>query len=211
MDANLASADRGARPTATSDGSSGTGGASATQLLDETERTNWRADGSAGDPIEGQQVTVNLAGDARLVDRVQVSAFLRPQDQGNKFGDTDTQSRFSALRQFEILTCNGTGSADCSNPNRNFRSVYTSPQTADSGPASAGQPRPTAPDLQLADFDVRDTQATHVQIRVLSNQCTGAPVYQGDPDADPANNSDCTSGSDEDEVVRAAELQVFGG
>ncbi|HKH11880.1 MAG TPA: hypothetical protein VKA73_12145 [Rubrobacter sp.] len=33
---------------------------------------------------------------------------------------------------------------------------------------------------------------------------------QSDPDADPANNSNCPSGSDQDEVVRAAELQVFG-
>ena len=71
--------------------------------------------------------------------------------------------------------------------------------------------RPTAPDLQLAGFDVRDTDATHVQLRVLSNQCTGTPLYQGDPDADPANDSDCTRASDEDTIVRAAELQVFGG
>ena len=204
MDANWASAARGAKPTAASDGTSGTGGASATRLLDETEATNWRADG----PVEGQQVTVNLAGDARLVDNVQVSALLRPQDQGDKFGDTDTQSRFSALRQFQILTCDGTGNADCSNP-RSFTSVYTSPETAESGPASAGQPRPTAPDLQLAAFDVRDTQATHVQLRVLSNQCTGTPIYQGDPDADPANDSDCSRGSTQDTIVRAAELQVF--
>ena len=69
--------------------------------------------------------------------------------------------------------------------------------------------RPTAPDLQLAGFDVRDTDATHVQLRVLSNQCTGTPAYQGDPDADPANNSDCTTGSTQDTVVRAAELQLF--
>jgi extracellular elastinolytic metalloproteinase len=204
MDANWAASDRGAKPTATSDGTSGEGGASATQLLDETEATNWRADG----PVEGQQVTVNLAGSARLVDSVQVSALLRPQDQGNKFGDTDTQSRFSALRRFEILTCDGTGNTDCSR-NRNFTSVFTSPASSESGPASAGQPRPTAPDLQLAGFDVRDTQATHVQLRVLSNQCTGTPIYQGDPDADPANDSDCGRGSDQDEVVRAAELQVF--
>jgi len=140
---------------------------------------------------------------------VQVSALLRPLDEGDKFGDTDTQGRFSALRQFQILTCEGTGNTDCSNPDRNFTSVYTSPETADSGPASAGQPRPTAPDLQLTDFDVRDTQATHVQLRVLSNQCTGAPVYQGDPNADPANDSDCSSGSAQDTIVRAAELQVF--
>ncbi|QIN82644.1 peptidase M36 [Rubrobacter tropicus] len=205
MQANLASSARGARPTATSDGTAGTGGASATRLLDETEATNWRANG----PVRGKQVTVNLAGGAQLVDRVQVSALLRPQEEGDKFGDTDTQSRFSALRQFRILTCTASASNDCSNPTRGFTGVFTSPASAETGPASAGQPRPTAPDLQLAGFDVRDTTATHVQLRVISNQCTGAAIYQGDPDADPANDSDCTRGSDEDEVVRAAELQVF--
>ena len=76
-------------------------------------------------------------------------------------------------------------------------------------PRYAGKARRTAPDLQFAGFDVRDTTATHVQLRVISNQCTGAPIYQGDPDADPANDSDCSRGSDEDQVVRAAELQVF--
>ena len=209
MGANWASSSRGAAPTASSDGTSGEGGASAAQLLDETEETNWRADG----PISGRQVTVNLAGKDHLVDRVQVSAFLRPQETSNKFGDTDTQSRFSALRQFEILTCDARGGndagAECANPNRAYTSVYTSPRTAETGPAAAAEPRPTAPDLQLSNFDVRDTNATHVQLRVISNQCTGGPAYQGDPDADPANNSDCTTGSEQDEVVRAAELQVF--
>jgi extracellular elastinolytic metalloproteinase len=84
------------------------------------------------------------------------------------------------------------------------------PTTAESGPASADVPRPLAPNLTFQSFDVEDTTATHVQLRVISNQCTGGPAYQGDPDADPANDSDCTSGSDEDMVVRAAELQVFG-
>ena len=43
----------------------------------------------------------------------------------------------------------------------------------------------------------------------IAYQYTGTPIYQGDPDADPANDSDCSRGSDQDEVVRAAELQVF--
>jgi extracellular elastinolytic metalloproteinase len=44
---------------------------------------------------------------------------------------------------------------------------------------------------------------------VISNQCTGGPAYQGDQDADPTNNSDCPTDSEEDDVVRAAELEVF--
>ena len=35
------------------------------------------------------------------------------------------------------------------------------------------------------------TKATHVRIRVLTNQCTGAPAYQGDQDDDPGNSTDC--------------------
>ena len=61
-----------------------------------------------------------------------------------------------------------------------------------------------------------DTNATHVQLRVISNQCTGTPEYHdpGDPattdqDSDPTNETDCRAGSDQDEVVRAAELEVF--
>ena len=203
---NLASVENGAEPTATSDGTSGDGGSSAVQLLDDTEGTNWRADG----PVAGKQVTVDLAGGTRVVERVRVSAFLRPQEQSNRFGDTDTQSRFSALRQFEILTCTATASNDCSNPNQGFTSVYTSPEDAASGPAAAGTPRPTAPDLKFATYNVRDGDATHVQLRVISNQCTGGAAYQGDPDADPANNSDCSSQSPQAEIVRAAELEVFG-
>ncbi len=207
MQDNWASLSRGATPTATSDGTRGPGGRSATQLIDETEKTNWRSDG----PIRGKQVTVNLTGGSHRVERVNVSAFLRPQEEGNKFGDTDTQSRFSALRQFQILTCTASAANEnCTDPDQGFTNVYTSPSTAENGPASAGVPRPTAPDLQFKSYDVRDTSATHVQLRVLTNQCTGGPAYQDDPDADPANNSDCPSGSEEDSVVRAAELQVFG-
>ena len=206
--ANLASLARGAKATASSDASSGTGGNSASQLIDETENSNWRADGRVG----GKQVTVNLSGGSHDVDEVIVSALLRPEERSNKFGDTDTQGRFSALRQFEILTCKASAAnANCTNPNRGFTTVFTSPEASDTGPASADVPRPTAPELQFQSYDVRNTTATHVQMRVISNQCTGGPIYQGDPDADPTSNSDCPSGSDEDRVVRAAELEVFGG
>jgi hypothetical protein len=114
------------------------------------------------------------------------------------------QSRFSALRQFELLACEARGAVDCSQASQ-FTPVFTSP--ADAFPA--GVPRPTAPDLILRSFAVPNTRATHVRLRVLTNQCTGGPVYQGDQDNDPANNSDCPSGSTQDDNVRAAELQVF--
>ena len=61
----------------------------------------------------------------------------------------------------------------------------------------------------MRSFVVPSTQATHVRLRVLTNQCTGGPTYQGDQDDDPLNITDCDDGSTQDDNVRAAELQVF--
>ena len=62
----------------------------------------------------------------------------------------------------------------------------------------------------MKSFTVPKTNATFVRLRVLTNQCTGAPDYQGDQDDDPLNITDCKAGSTQDDNVRAAELQVFG-
>jgi hypothetical protein len=51
---------------------------------------------------------------------------------------------------------------------------------------------------------------------VLLSQCTSGRAYQGDQDNDPADNSNCDSGtiggqaSTAGQSVRIAELQVFG-
>jgi extracellular elastinolytic metalloproteinase len=45
------------------------------RIVDDDEATNWA---SIGSPVAGKQVTVDLAGGAHRVDRVQVSAMLRP-------------------------------------------------------------------------------------------------------------------------------------
>jgi extracellular elastinolytic metalloproteinase len=70
MPSNLASGANGA--VATGDG---TGHAA---LIDDTEVTNWA---SLGSPVAGKQVTVRLdpSRSAWMVDRIQVSAMLRPQ------------------------------------------------------------------------------------------------------------------------------------
>ena len=65
-----------------------------------------------------------------------------------------------------------------------------------------------APRLNFQSFEVTDTNATHVQLRVIRNQCTGTPEYQGEQDADPANNTDCDENSEQGEIVRAAELEL---
>ncbi|MQB01336.1 MAG: peptidase M36 [Actinobacteria bacterium] len=194
LDRNLASAANGA--VASGDGTN------LGRLIDDTEDTNWA---SLNAPIQGKQVTVDLAGGpAQTIERIQVSAMLRPTIQTDPGGDTGGQSRFSALRRFRILACNAEGDVDCSAAN-DFDVIFTSP--ADAFPAVA--PRPRAPDLILRSFDVPATEATHVRIEVLENQCTGTSDYRGDQDDDPANITDCVEGSAQELFVRIAELQVF--
>ncbi|HSK95154.1 MAG TPA: M36 family metallopeptidase, partial [Euzebyales bacterium] len=199
MPPNLASLHNGA--TAAGDG------VNLDRLIDDTEATNWAA---LGAPVQGRRVTVRLDPSEQVhqVGRVQVSAMLRPPIAGD--ADPGGQNRFSALRRFEILTCTAGPQGDCST-DAQFRSVYRS--RPDAFPAVA--PRPRAPDLILRSFDIRRSQATHVQLRVLENQCTGTPAFRGDQDDDPRHDTDCVTGSaaltgvSQGQVLRAAELQVF--
>lgn len=189
---NLASSGQGA--TASGDG------VNLDKLIDDTEATNWA---SVGSPVAGKSVTVDLAGGhAQLVSRVQVSALLRPAVAGD--ADPGTQNRFTALRQFEILSCNS-ARADCADP-ASYRKVYTSKSNA----FPANVPRPTAPDLTTRSFRIAPTVATHLMIRVVANQCTGGPDYAGDQDNDPRSTSDCTTGNPTvAQTVRISELQAF--
>jgi hypothetical protein len=196
---NLASVHNGA--AATGDG------VNLDRLIDDTEETNWAA---LGAPVRGRRVTVRLDPSERVhqVGRVNVSAMLRPPIEGD--ADPGGQNRFTALRRFEILTCTAGQRGDCSS-DAQFRSVHRSPPDA----FPAVRPRPRAPDLVLRSFDIPRSSATHVQLRVLENQCTGTPGYRGDQDDDPRHDTDCVTGSaalagvSQGEIVRAAELQVF--
>jgi hypothetical protein len=175
------------------------------KLIDDTEVTNW-ARLSATPSVEGSQVTVDLAGGANTVGRIQVSAMLRQRDLDDP-NDSGSQNRFSALRAFEIFACNANlvGSLSCTAFPTGYTKIFTSP--ADAFPAVA--PRPLAPNLIARSFNVPQTTATHVRLRVLTNQCTGGPAFQGEQDSDPVNVTDCVAGSAQDQNVRAAELQVF--
>jgi len=122
-------------------------------------------------------------------------------------GDTASQSRFSALREFKILTCNAPVSvAGCTTPVE-FTQVYPVPGSPAAVEFDAGTPRPLAPNLILKEFDVKDSMATHVRLVALDNQCTGQAKYHID-DADPTNNADCRT-SPQINNLRAAELQVL--
>lgn len=190
---NWASMHKGA--TASGDGSN------LNNLIDDTENTNWVQSGS---PVAGSQVVVKLAGGPRTIGRVQVSALMNP-----------AESRFSGVRQFEVATC----TASMADPNcmvpADFTTIFTSP--ADAFPS--GIPRPLAPDLLIRPFTVPTTKATHVRFKVLSNQCIGAPAYNGGTTNDPVNaNTNCNqpmllalgqSSNPDITTVRAAEFEVF--
>ncbi|HEX6257543.1 MAG TPA: M36 family metallopeptidase [Euzebyales bacterium] len=193
--ANLASSHLGA--TASGDG------INADKLIDDTEATNWAA---LGEPVAGQQVTVRLdpSRPSHVIRRVQVSAMLRPADSDDPGGDTGGQSRFSALRQFEVWACQAGPTVDCTQ-DQAFTKVFTS--QADAFPAIA--PRPRAPDLIIRSFAIPRTLASAVRLVVVTNQCTGTPDYQGEQDQDPSNPTDCSTASSQATNVRAAELQVF--
>ena len=218
MRRNLASVSNGA--TASGDG------INLESLIDDTEETNWASLESAGTAsegrgegkqVQGRQVTVELSDTPVDVRKVNVSAALRPTDEAN--ADSGSQSRFSALRSFDILACDATvGGNSCTDDEAEFDIIYRS--DADAFPGV--RPRPTAPDLALRSFDVTNVEATHIRIRVRDNQCTGGPLYQRDanPSNDPVfSNPDCDSTEQTPDravlappydQVRIAELQVFG-
>ena len=165
----------------------------------DNEATNWA---SLGSPVAGRQVTVDLAGGAQQVRRIQVSAMLRPPITGDP--DPGAQSRFSTLRQSRVLACEAKGAVDYSGT-ADFMPVFTSP--ADAFPSIA--PRPRAPELIIGSFDIPPTKATHLRFEVMTNQCTGAPDYAGEQDNDPRANTDCATASPQARNVRAAEFQAF--
>jgi extracellular elastinolytic metalloproteinase len=200
MPANLASAANGA--AAAGDG------VNLDKLIDDTEATNWAFIGNTGDAVqeeaEGKQVTVRLDPSEpwHEIRRLQISAMLRPRIHTDP-ADPGTQSRFSALRSFEILVCQVTAGVDCTQ-DAHFTSVLTSMEAFPSI-----VPRPRAPELIIRSFSIPKVPATHVRIKVLENQCTGQPDYLGEQDQDPQFTTDCIQGSAQDDIVRAAELQVF--
>jgi extracellular elastinolytic metalloproteinase len=215
---NYASAHNGA--TATGDG------INLGSLIDDTEETNWASlssEGTAsegngeGKQVQGRQVTVELGDEPVRINRVNVSAALRPTDAEDE--DAESQSRFSALRSFEILVCDATRRrTTCTDDEEEFDVAFRS--SADAFPGV--RPRPTAPDLALRGFRFDGVDATHVRIRVRDSQCTGGPLYQAaaNPSNDPVfSNPDCDSEEQTPDravltppadMVRIAELQVFG-
>jgi hypothetical protein len=169
------------------------------KLIDETEATDW----ASLDGVAGKQVTIDLVGDApALVQEINVSALLRPAIAGDV--DTGPQNRFTALRSFAILACNASN-ADCGQ-DASYTEVFRSADNAFPG----GAFRPVAPQLNLRNFKINPTWATHLRIVVVASQCTGNPLYAGEQDNDPRAATDCSTASPFASQVRIAEFQAFG-
>ena len=223
MRRNLASLASGAKATGD--------GVNLDKLIDDTEATNWASltsEGTAsagkgeGRQVEGRQVTIDLAGTAPVrVAEVQVSAALRgpivaeEDEELPSDPDPNTQSRFSALRSFDVLACNSATGADCSK-DASYKKIFASKDDA----FPSRRPRPKVPDLIIRPFAVTPTDATHLRLVVRDSQCTGGPDFQGETneDNDPAFNPDCdTEAPSPDraalrppvQLVRAAEFQAF--
>ena len=188
------------------------------RLIDDTEATNWQTAATNVDgawSVEGKAVTIDLAGaESREIRRVQISAHLGPVfDPNARPNPADlAQNRFTALRQFEIWACDARAGGDDADDDSfctgddGFSLVYTSPPDAFPGDA----PRPVAPVLILRDFNIPNTDATHLRVVVKTSQCTGGPDFQGEQDADPFNATDCdTAGPATTRFVRIAEVQAF--
>jgi len=177
-------------------------------LIDDTEDSQWQAAATQGADgawnVDGNQVTVDLAGtQPQRVNRVNVSAMLGPVFVPFAGADA-TENRFTALRQFEIWTCNDRV-ADCAQDSSYQRAFQSG---SDAFPSDA--PRPVAPTLLMRSFAFSPVRATHLRIVVRSSQCTDAPAYQGEQDNDPNNATDCNSaGPASTRSVRIAELQAF--
>ena len=183
------------------------GAATVNNLIDDTEGTSWSAPATnvgGAISVDGKTATIDLGGtDSVRVRYIQVSAMLSA---GN--------NRFSALRSFEIWACNNKGGislqtepGDCTT-DAGYSKVYSSPDNAFPG----DPPRPVAPHLIMRQFNVPDFSATHIRFVVKTSQCTGRPAFQGNQDADPANDADCdtnVAATNTRNLVRSAELQVF--
>jgi extracellular elastinolytic metalloproteinase len=176
-------------------------------LIDDTEASAWQA---IGDPtaipdVAGKSITIDLAGGSQTFNRIQVSAM------GDPVGDG--AGKFTWLRQFELWTCNANCVVAGAVNDAAFTKRYTSPANAFPG----DQPWPVTPQAQIRSFTVPTTTATHVQLRVVSNQCTGQAQFQGEQDSDIANPTDCPTSpigvviGGGSWMTTAAELQVFGG
>jgi extracellular elastinolytic metalloproteinase len=199
MARNLASTSSGATVVAAvSDGTN------PANLLDDTEGTDWQA--TKAPNVQGTKVTVDLPGSAsQTIGSLRLSAMSSFPVPAAPYC-----TRFCALRSFTVYACvAAVANANCTNPavgsGTGWSLAFTSPANAFPGEP----PRPVAPNLILRTFTLpASVTATHLRLIVQANQCSGGPGFQGDQDADPLNNADCSVNAAA-QTVHAAEFEAF--
>ena len=145
---------------------SGDGGTSVAGLIDDTERTQWTANGNTTGPltVDGLKVTIDLGGTESInVKYVNVSSMLQ-----------SGQNRFTALRQFEVWTCDANKGADCATDG-GYTKTYTSPANAFPG----NSPRPVSPHLLLRTFDIPEHEGHPRAVRRQDEPVHGRPELRG--------------------------------
>ncbi|MCW2665963.1 MAG: peptidase fungalysin, partial [Frankiales bacterium] len=186
---NVASATRGAQAAGD--------GFRLAQVIDDDEGTNGGFDGVEQQaPVAGRSIVVDLAGDLNTISRIAVSALHRPADPDvdGDFGG----GRLLGVRGFDLQASTDRG--------KTYTTVYRSPENF----FPADRPRAVAPDLNLRTVTLpRAIRADHLKLVVRSNQCTGAPDFRGEQEADPLSDSDCPSTANAFRVT-VTELQAFG-
>jgi hypothetical protein len=169
---DVASATNGA--TATGDGTA------LQSLIDDTEATQWTSTGTTD--VAGRQVAIALNGRQSFT-AVSVSALRGPG-----------QNRFTALRSFEIWSCDAGKSKDNPTCDASNTAGWKKVLWSESNAFPSVNPRPIASDMQLRTWDVPKTTATNVLRRRRQPLAPSEP--RGRPRAGPR-----TSG-----VGEAAEL-----
>ncbi len=165
------------------------------ELIDDNEGTNTGYDGTAAaTPVAGRAWTIALGG-SRTVQRLSISALHHPLDAA---ASSDFQGRIIDLRAFDVQASSDGGAS--------YGTVYSSPDDFFPG----RRPRTLAPDVALRSVTLpAAVTADHLRLVARSNQCTGAPDFRGDQDADPTSSSDCPVTPNAFKVT-VAEFEAFG-
>jgi hypothetical protein len=61
----------------------------------------------------------------------------------------------------------------------------------------------------MRSFEIPQTPATHLRLRMVTNQCTGGPDFQGEQDNDPRSTTDCPAALANSGRIGVAEFQAM--
>ena len=131
--------------------------------------------------------------------RIAVSALHHPAKNLPE-GGTEIEGRFLGIRAFDLQASTDGG--------KTFKTIYPSPSNF----FPSERPRPVAPDLINREIRFPSAiTADAVKLVIRSSACTGTPEFNQEEEADPAQDSACTSLAGYSTQVTVTELEVFEG